>query len=87
MEVALPNGSEAEGTFRIDSYHLGEALETRVQIHKTRRKGRIVIGFGSKGDLERIVTRARVEVLWRRDGTADELEDSYAVNGFVPIPL
>jgi ParB family chromosome partitioning protein len=36
---------------------LGEALETRVQIHKTRRKGRIVISFGSKGDLERIVTR------------------------------
>jgi hypothetical protein len=28
-----------------------------VQIHKTRRKGRIVISFGSKGDLERIVTR------------------------------
>lgn len=25
--LALPNGSEAEGNFRIDSYHLGEALE------------------------------------------------------------
>ncbi len=34
------------------------------------------------------LTRARVEVLWRADGTtADEHEDAYAVNGFVPIPL
>ena len=36
---------------------LGEALETRVQIQKTRRKGKIVIAFGSKGDLDRIVQR------------------------------
>jgi 3-hydroxybutyryl-CoA dehydratase len=36
---------------------------------------------------ERVVCRARVEVLWRADGTADEHEDAYAVNGFVPIPL
>ncbi|MGH2969593.1 MAG: MaoC/PaaZ C-terminal domain-containing protein [Solirubrobacteraceae bacterium] len=36
---------------------------------------------------ERTVCRARVEVLWRRDGLADADEDAYAVNGFVPIPL
>ncbi len=36
---------------------------------------------------ERVVTRARVDVLWRRDGAAAELDDAYAVNGFVPIPL
>ena len=36
---------------------------------------------------ERVVARARVEVLWRRSDAADEHEDSYAVNGFVPIPL
>ena len=36
---------------------LGDALETRVQIQKTRRKGRIVIEFGAKGDLDRIVSR------------------------------
>ena len=36
---------------------LGEALSTRVQIQKSRRKGRIVIDFGSKGDLDRIVRR------------------------------
>jgi 3-hydroxybutyryl-CoA dehydratase len=34
---------------------------------------------------DRVVCRARVEVLWRRDGvTAD---DEYAATGFVPIPL
>ncbi len=37
---------------------------------------------------ERVVTRARVEVLWRRDGDGDaEQADEYAVSGFVPIPL
>jgi 3-hydroxybutyryl-CoA dehydratase len=35
---------------------------------------------------ERVVCRARVDVLWCRDGaTADD--DEYAVTGFVPIPL
>jgi acyl dehydratase len=34
------------------------------------------------------VCRARVEVLWRRDGvTEDAGADEYAVTGFVPIPL
>ena len=47
---------------------------------------------------DRVVTRARVEVLWRAtqpastagtgDGTTtDDHEDDYAVSGFVPIPL
>jgi len=35
---------------------------------------------------DRLVCRARVEVLWRADGTTAD-EDAYAVNGFVPIPL
>jgi 3-hydroxybutyryl-CoA dehydratase len=36
----------------------------------------------------RTVCRARVEVLWRRDGAADDAgADEYAVTGFVPIPL
>jgi acyl dehydratase len=34
----------------------------------------------------RTVCRARVEVLWRRDGDA-AADDEYAVTGFVPIPL
>jgi len=37
---------------------------------------------------ERTVCRARVEVLWRRDGVSDDAgADEYAVTGFVPIPL
>jgi 3-hydroxybutyryl-CoA dehydratase len=35
---------------------------------------------------EQTVCRARVEVLWRRDGGAAE-EETYAATGFVPIPL
>jgi 3-hydroxybutyryl-CoA dehydratase len=36
----------------------------------------------------RTVCRARLEVLWRRDGAADDASaDEYAVTGFVPIPL
>jgi 3-hydroxybutyryl-CoA dehydratase len=34
------------------------------------------------------VCRARIEVLWRRDGVADDASaEEYAVTGFVPIPL
>ena len=34
------------------------------------------------------VCRARIEVLWRRDGVAEDASaDEYAVTGFVPIPL
>jgi 3-hydroxybutyryl-CoA dehydratase len=37
---------------------------------------------------ERAVCRARVEVLWRRDGVQPEVPaDEYATSGFVPIPL
>jgi acyl dehydratase len=34
---------------------------------------------------DRVVCRARVEVLWRGDGVA--ADDEYAATGFVPIPL
>jgi ParB family chromosome partitioning protein len=36
---------------------LADALGTRVHVHRTRRKGRIVIEFGSKADLDRIANR------------------------------
>jgi 3-hydroxybutyryl-CoA dehydratase len=37
---------------------------------------------------DRTVCRARVEVLWRKDGVAaDAGADEYAATGFVPIPL
>ena len=34
---------------------LGDALGTRVRVQRAKRKGKIIIEFGSKGDLERIV--------------------------------
>lgn len=36
---------------------LADGLETRVRIQRSRRKGRIVIDFGSRQDLERIAKR------------------------------
>lgn len=36
---------------------LADALETRVTIQKSRRKGKVVVEFGSMADLERIVSR------------------------------
>ncbi|MGH2691681.1 MAG: ParB/RepB/Spo0J family partition protein [Actinomycetota bacterium] len=36
---------------------LGDALGTRVRVQRAKRKGRIVIDFGSKADLDRIVGR------------------------------
>jgi 3-hydroxybutyryl-CoA dehydratase len=48
--------------------------------------GLVAFAWNVMNQDERVVCRARVEVLWRADGiTADE--DAYAVNGFVPIPL
>ena len=35
----------------------------------------------------RVVCRARVDVLWRRDGEADESITMPEINDFVPIPL
>jgi ParB family chromosome partitioning protein len=34
---------------------LGDALGTRVRVQRAKRKGKIIIEFGSKADLERIV--------------------------------
>jgi ParB family transcriptional regulator, chromosome partitioning protein len=36
---------------------LADALETRVTIRKSRRRGKIVIDFGSRADMDRIVRR------------------------------
>lgn len=36
---------------------MAEALETRVHVQRSRRKGKIVVEFGSKADLGRIVSR------------------------------
>ena len=63
----------------------GKVLETS---KVSEEAGLVAFAWNVLNQDERLVTRARVEVLWRADGTtADEHEDDYAVNGFVPIPL
>ena len=48
--------------------------------------GLAAFGWNVLNQDDRVVTRARVEVLWRKDGEVEH-EDAYAVNGFIPIPL
>jgi len=70
---------------------LGDTLRVTGKVLETSDVGEEagLVGFAWNvvNQDERVVTRARVEVLWRRDGAAAEHDDSYAVNGFIPIPL
>ena len=70
---------------------LGDTLRVNGKVLETADVGEEagLVGFAWNvvNQDERVVTRARVDVLWRRDGAADEHDDAYAVNGFVPIPL
>jgi 3-hydroxybutyryl-CoA dehydratase len=51
--------------------------------------GLVTLAWSVVNQDARAVCRAKVEVLWRRNGAAeaDRLEDEYATPGFVPIPL
>jgi 3-hydroxybutyryl-CoA dehydratase len=69
---------------------LGDTLRVTGKVLETSDvgddAGLVALAWNVVNQDERVVCRARVEVLWRKDGvTADE--DDYAVNGFVPIPL
>ena len=64
----------------------GKVLETST-LSSSTEAGLVSFSWSVVNQDDRVVTRAKVEVLWRRDGAADENEDAYAVNGFVPIPL
>jgi acyl dehydratase len=70
---------------------LGDTLRVTGKVLETSEVGEEagLVGFAWNvvNQDERVVTRARVEVLWRRDGAAAEHDDAYAVNGFIPIPL
>ena len=65
----------------------GKVLETSNLSHPPEEAGLVGFAWNVVNQNERVVARARVDVLWRRDGAADEHDDAYAVNGFVPIPL
>ena len=71
--------------------HFGDTLRVSGKVLEVsdvgEEAGLVAFAWNVLNQAERVVCRARVEVLWRADGTADEHEDAYAVNGFVPIPL
>ena len=70
---------------------LGDTLRVNGKVMETTDVGEdaglVAFAWSVVNQDDRVVTRAKVEVLWRRDGAAQEFDDAYAVNGFVPIPL
>ena len=70
---------------------LGDTLRVNGKVIETTDVGEdaglVAFAWSVVNQDDRVVTRAKVEVLWRRDGAAAEHDDAYAVNGFVPIPL
>jgi acyl dehydratase len=62
----------------------GKVLETH---DASEEAGLVGFSWSVVNQDERVVARARVDVLWRRDGAVEGEDDVYAVNGFVPIPL
>ena len=70
---------------------LGDTLRVNGKVLETspvnEEAGLVAFAWSVVNQDDRVVTRAKVEVLWRRDDAAQEFDDAYAVNGFVPIPL
>jgi 3-hydroxybutyryl-CoA dehydratase len=86
--VALRAVSQA--TFK-RPVHFGDTLHVEGRIAElgpaSADAGLVTFGWNVVNQQERLVCRARVDVLWRRDSIA-ELETEAAGNGeFVPIPL
>jgi 3-hydroxybutyryl-CoA dehydratase len=53
----------------------------------TEEAGLVTIAWNVVNQDGRIVCRARVDVLWRRDRVGDDAMTMTETNGFVPIPL
>ena len=68
-----------------DTIHVaGHVLDTRELDDRT---GLVTLGWKVLNQDGRVVCRARVEVLWRRDGVRLEDPFSPTATGFVPLPL
>jgi 3-hydroxybutyryl-CoA dehydratase len=69
---------------------LGDTLRVRGRVADlagaTDEAGLVTLGWTVVNQHEQTVCRARVEVLWRRDGVG-EGDGVEAIGGFVPIPL
>jgi 3-hydroxybutyryl-CoA dehydratase len=70
---------------------LGDTLRVNGKVlemsHVNEEAGLVALAWSVVNQDERVVARAKVEVLWRADGTAAGDGTEYAVNGFIPIPL
>jgi len=79
----------ADATFK-RPVKLGDTLHVKSKIaelsNASDEAGLVTFAWSVLNQDERVVCRARVEVLWRRDGASEEA-DEYAATGFVPIPL
>jgi acyl dehydratase len=89
--VALRRVSDA--TFK-RPVHFGDTLRVQGRVTDVAPvsddAGLVTLAWSVVNQAERVVCRAKVEVLWRRDAAAaeaDRYEDEYATAGFVPIPL
>jgi 3-hydroxybutyryl-CoA dehydratase len=80
----------ADATFK-RPVKLGDTLRVSGKIAELSERGDeaglVTFAWSVLNQDDRVVCRARVEVLWRCDGVADEQADEYAATGFVPIPL
>jgi 3-hydroxybutyryl-CoA dehydratase len=69
---------------------LGDTLRVTGKVLETSEvggeAGLVAFAWSVVNQDERVVARARVDVLWRRDGAAEH-DDAHAASGFVPIPL
>ena len=69
---------------------LGDTLRVQGRVAEitevSDEAGLVAFNWNVVNQDDRTVCRARVDVLWRRDGDAVP-DDEYAATGFVPIPL
>lgn len=68
-----------------DTLHVSGRVAELSEVNE--QAGMVAFAWSVLNQDERVVCRARVEVLWRRDGVAEAGADAQATNGFVPIPL
>ena len=68
-----------------DTLHVSGRVAELSEVNE--QAGMVAFAWSVLNQDERVVCRARVEVLWRRDGVAEAGADTQAANGFVPIPL
>jgi 3-hydroxybutyryl-CoA dehydratase len=80
----------AQATFK-RPVHFGDTLHVEGRIAElsdaAEDAGLVTFAWNVVNQDDRVVCRARVDVLWRRDGESETAADLTEANEFVPIPL